>query len=175
MKTRLLALLAAAGTLWLPAIAHAAVTRAEFQTNISLIIATKKGNAAVNAIAGLLKRSIAQSPTLLVPFNTLANNAIKKIVKTPLRGKAVTALIQAEGLVYFKGRNPYNPDDPKFRAAIRTLIRTLPASQRTEIVVAQIAAGLTRLNRIKGGTDADLQSLIALVYSSAGLPPPPVS
>lgn len=175
MKTRLLALLAAAGTLWLPAITHAAVTRAEFQTNISLIIATKKGNAAVNAIAGLLKRSIAQSPTLLVPFNTLANNAIKKIVKTPLRGKAVSALIQAEGLVYFKGRNTYNPDDPKFRAAIRTLIRTLPASQRTEIVVAQIAAGLTRLNRIKGGTDVDLQSLIAFVYTSAGLPPPPVS
>lgn len=175
MKTRLLALLAFAGTLWLPATTHAAVTRAEFQTNISLIIATKKGNAAVNSIAGLLKRSIATSPTLLVPFNTLANNAIKKIVKTPLRGKAVTALIQAEGLVYFKGRNTYNPDDPKFRAALRTLIRTLPASQRTEIVIAQIAVGLTRLNRIKGGSEADLQSLVTFVYTTAGLPPPPVS
>jgi hypothetical protein len=111
-----------------------------------------------------------------VPFNTLANNAIKKIVKTPLRGKAVTALIQAEGLVYFKGRNKYNPDDPKFRAALRTLIRTLPASQRNEIVVAQIAAGLERLNRIKGGTEAGLQSLVTFVYVTAGLtPPPPVS
>jgi hypothetical protein len=159
----------------LPTPARAAFTPAEFNQQLQVIKETRKGNAAISAVAALLRRATLASPNNLVAFNRLANNALKTLLKPNLRGKADVALIKAMGLVFFRGRIPYDPTNPKFQTALRTLVATLPPTQRTDAVLVQIFTGLKQLNAIKGGSVQDLQFLADLVYSAAGLPPPTVS
>lgn len=180
MKTCLLiATLVAAGTLALPATVQArpkAVSLPEFRTNVSLLVATRSNNAAINAVANLLRRSLPTAPARIVPFNSIANNGLRHAIRANLRSRAVVKLAQTLGLSYFRGKVRYNPNDRRFLLSIRQLVRSLPASQRTTPVLNQIVASLTRLNQIKHGSAEDLQALVAFVYAAAGLPaPPPVS
>lgn len=155
--------------------ALAASPTKEFKNELKEIVAKKKGNGATKAIAKLLDKSVQSDPELIVSFNKLANNALKKILKPNQRGSAVSALVKAAGLSFFKGQKSYDPENPIFQNSIKLLIASLPESQKTEAVIGQIFEGLEKLNQIKKGTPAQLQILANLVYLAAGLTPPNVS
>lgn len=151
-------------------IADASLSKREFARNLREAVGNKRGNGAILAVVRELKEGLAEKPKAAAAFTRLSNNALRRLVNPNQRSKAAAALVKALGVSYFRGPNRYDPEDPVFHGILVALVNSLPAELKTDQGIAPIISGLTKLNKIRKGSPEDLQLLVDLVRSTAGLP-----
>lgn len=145
------------------------MSKREFARSLREAAGDKGGKAAIRAVVRELKEGVAESPRSATAFTRLANNFLKRTLRPNQRSQAASALVQALGVSYFKGPKQYDPEDPAFQSILGVLVSSLPAAAKTEEGIAPIIRGLTRLNKIRRGSEEDLQILVDLVRAAAGL------
>jgi hypothetical protein len=150
---------------------------AQFKAALTQAIGTKKGPAAYNAAAALFKKALTDKNNKknASTYAAAIVTALKKPVTASQVGASRDALVKALVNGYFAGF-AYNPQDPKFVAALQKLISTLPGSAKTDAVAASVASIVIAFNNSKGGGSTGINFLNQAIYGAFGLTPPnPVS
>jgi hypothetical protein len=110
-----------------------------------------------------------------VQFARSATIAIKgNIVPTAQRGRAVNALVKGLTVGYFQGR-ALNLRDSLFNRALRMILRTLPASQKTATVSQLIYNTLKSYAGRRGISRDEVYSYYQTITQTYHLPDPPHS
>lgn len=156
-----------------PEISEAKISKGEFKRNVREVTENKRGNGAIRSIVKELTEGVRENPTSAVAFTRLSNNVLKRLIRPNQRSKAAASLVQALGVSYFRGPKGYDANDPVFQTILSALVTSLPAELKTEQGLAPIYSGLDRLNRIRKGSPEDLDTLIGVVNTAAGIVPPP--
>ncbi len=143
----------------------------DFKEDLAKKLGNKKNNAASKAISRVVKQYTRRLPSKAVAIVRIGNKSLQNAVKKNLQGKGADFLLTgaSRGFIGANGNL-----DRTFNRYVRLVMRKLPNNQKTDNVAQRIANSLIKVNRSRGGLPFN-QFITDLVYTSAGLTPPPVS
>lgn len=148
-----------------------------FKTELAKKVGKKTNVGASKAISRVLKKYLRRNPDKAVAFVRIGNKEMYSAFssnknKKRLAGKTADIILTgaSQGFIGANGKL-----DTTFNRYLRLVMRKLPGNQKTDATAQQIANSQIKINNSRGGAIFTDRIITELVFTAAGLTPPPVS